>query len=124
MIIGNGLKKLAALIDEEEEKRENHIKELDKKKYVMLLPSALNNAIKKFCPNAKDIHIFEADEKGRICKSCCGKFILKDEISKIDNYKESHLAPKMRGIVLHFGRNMCGRCVASLYGNSDTSEIN
>ncbi len=108
---------------EQEEERARILKELDKKRYVCLDKNQINAKKISTDPNADDYHLFEVDDEDTsIEKSCCGQFTLKKSEQEFVDYTTSYPAPEMRENVLEHGREMCGNCVASLYGNTDTKK--
>lgn len=95
---------------------------MDRKKYTLLTSNEVNHATVENSPEAKDDHIFEVDELGKIKKSCCGQFELRDNMREFIDYIAPMKASRMRRKVANLGRCVCGRCVASLYGNRDTKQ--
>lgn len=108
---------------EKEEERRKRMEELDKKRYVRLDKNQINAKKVTTDPDADDYHLFEVNEDDTsIKKSCCGLFTLKRAEQEFIDYATAFAAPEMRVKSLEKKREMCGRCVASLYGNTDTKK--
>lgn len=99
--------------------REWNREALDETEYIFLEPLEIN--LRRVGPGqaqARDCHIYTVDENNRIRESCCGKFPLNTEhraVGKLASRDARFRAAEK-------GREVCGRCVASLYSNTDTHD--